>query len=381
MFKTLYNVLVPLYVIFIITSSFILQKAASEINLLLFGLLFLLGVITERNDAYVRFTQILLLSLFHWYSQLNWCYGLYLALSVKDAARTENSLHTYIYTIVGFSVYSVIRIAYAGISPYNLLVIVTDVLGSLGLIVLVRSFIETDRINREWKRQKLEDELYYRSEKLRLIGELAAGMAHEIRNPLTTVKGFLQLAKSNNDLDKWYKLIMDEINRMNDLTAEFLLFSRPSQSSMKILPIQACIERVIQLTVSEASKLGHQLYSEMEVGELYMLMDRDKIVQLFLNLIKNAFEAMEVSGTVAIKVTRDKQSAVVEVRDTGKGIPASQMNKLFDPFYTTKEYGTGLGLSICHKIVQDHQGTIDVQSVVNSGTVFTITFPLADIAE
>ncbi|WP_028549369.1 ATP-binding protein [Paenibacillus sp. UNC451MF] len=222
------------------------------------------------------------------------------------------------------------------------------------------------------------EEHMLRSEKLRVVGELASGMAHEIRNPLTTIKGFLQISKSDNyNIKPWYDLIMDEITRMSMLTAEFLQFSRPHATQFKVHSIKDCIQRVISLLDSETSRLGHKIDFDPGPEPLPMLMDQDKMLQLLLNLIKNAFEAMADEGLVRIRLTRDKELAVIEISDTGKGIPEDELDQIFLPFFTTKETGTGLGLSICHKIVQDHEGTMEVESVIGKGTKFTITVPLS----
>ncbi|PUA38814.1 histidine kinase [Paenibacillus elgii] len=220
------------------------------------------------------------------------------------------------------------------------------------------------------------EEHMLRSEKLRVVGELASGMAHEIRNPLTTIKGFLQLSKAGDyNIEPWYELIMDEINRMSMLTAEFLQFSKPHVTQYKIQSIQGCIYRVLSLLDSETTRLGHQVRFEHDDRDIQMLMDQDKMLQLLLNLVKNAFEAMPEQGIVRIRLFAAGPDAVIEISDTGKGIPESELDKIFIPFYTTKDSGTGLGLSICHKIVQDHEGTIEVESVPDEGTKFTITLP------
>lgn len=226
------------------------------------------------------------------------------------------------------------------------------------------------------------EEHMLRSEKLRVVGELASGMAHEIRNPLTTIKGFLQLSKAGHfNIEPWYGLIMDEINRMSMLTAEFLQFSKPHVSQYRVHSIDQCIQRVISLLDSEVSRLGHQIVFEHEDEPLNMLMDQDKMLQLLLNLVKNALEAMPEQGVVTIRLYSSEERAVIEVADTGLGIPETDLDKIFLPFYTTKDSGTGLGLSICHKIVQDHEGTIEVESEAAKGTKFTITLPLAEHQE
>jgi diguanylate cyclase (GGDEF)-like protein len=226
------------------------------------------------------------------------------------------------------------------------------------------------------------EEHMLRSEKLRVVGELASGMAHEIRNPLTTVKGFLQISKANRyNIENWYDLIMDEINRMSDLTAEFLQFSKPHATQFRIHSLHECILRVISLTESEATRLGHEIRYDYLQEPMNVIMDQDKMVQLLLNLVKNAYEAMRENGIVTLRLVRLNQHAILEVEDTGQGIPTDQLEKIFHPFYTTKESGTGLGLSICHKIVQDHLGTMEVESILHQGTKFIITFPLVSEEE
>ncbi|MCR8641867.1 ATP-binding protein [Paenibacillus sp. N1-5-1-14] len=222
------------------------------------------------------------------------------------------------------------------------------------------------------------EENMLRSEKLKVVGELASGMAHEIRNPLTTIKGFLQISQANNyNIEKWFPLIMAEISRMNTLTAEFLQFSKPHATQLQLLSVQDCIQRVISLTESEIVRLGYQMNYILPDEPLEIMMDADKILQLMLNLVKNCYEALTADGFVLLRLYESQQMAVIEVIDNGKGIPHDALDKIFHPFYTSKANGTGLGLSICHKIVQEHDGTIEVESVQEKGTKFTIRFPLA----
>lgn len=225
-------------------------------------------------------------------------------------------------------------------------------------------------------RQKRESHIEH-SEKLRVMGELASGMAHEIRNPLTTVKGFLQISRTNGyNIEPWYDMIMDEINRMTALTGEFLRFSKPHATDFKLCPLQTCVQRVISLTDSETTRLGHELVCEMTQHPLQIWMDQDKIVQVLLNLVKNAFEAMPEQGIVKIGLSRMGGFAVIEVSDTGIGMTRDELDCIFQPFYTSKEEGTGLGLPICQKIVQDHGGTIEVESEKRKGTTFSVSLPI-----
>lgn len=223
------------------------------------------------------------------------------------------------------------------------------------------------------------EEHMLRSEKLRVVGELASGMAHEIRNPLTTVKGFLQISKANGyNIENWYSLIMDEIDRMSDLTAEFLQFSKHHDIDFQVDSLHDCVVKVIALMESEATRLGHSIHYKESLDPIFVLMDQDKMLQLLLNIVKNACEAMEDSGVIEIELSRDPKNATLIIADSGPGIPSEQMEKIFHPFFTTKAEGTGLGLSICYKIVQDHQGTLEVESELGSGTRFIMTFPLSD---
>jgi diguanylate cyclase (GGDEF)-like protein len=223
------------------------------------------------------------------------------------------------------------------------------------------------------------EEHMLRSDKLRVIGELASGMAHEIRNPLTTVRGFLQISKANGyNIETWYTLIMDEIDRMSDLTAEFLQFSKPHSIDFRKHSLHECVLKVIALMESEATRFGHQIHYKESMDPVLVLMDQDKMIQLLLNIIKNACEAMEENGVVHMQLRRDSKNATIIIADNGPGIPNDQLEKIFHPFFTTKEAGTGLGLSICYKIVQDHQGTMEVESELGTGTRFIIIFPLAD---
>lgn len=222
-------------------------------------------------------------------------------------------------------------------------------------------------------------EEFMRSAKMKTVGELAAGMAHEIRNPLTAIKGFVQLSKIQNyNIEPWYEVIMGEITRVGELTAEFLQFSKPHVSNMKTDSLRFCMTRVYSLCESEAASRGHTFMMDITDDEAMVYMDRDKIIQVLINLIRNAFQAMETTGHVHFSLQINRKTAIIEVGDTGQGIAEDDIGQIFDPFFTTKEEGTGLGLSLCQKIVEDHGGSINVQSVLDTGTTFTIRLPLSE---
>jgi signal transduction histidine kinase len=147
---------------------------------------------------------------------------------------------------------------------------------------------------------------------------------------------------------------------------------------MKPDSISKCIERVSFLTESQAVSRGHNVTVSNVDESVLVLMDRDKVVQVLLNLTRNAVEAMKDAGTISIRAKQINKEVVIEVEDTGIGIRASELEMIFNPFYTTKETGTGLGLSICYKIIQDHGGTLTVSSTIGQGSVFTIKLPAFD---
>jgi diguanylate cyclase (GGDEF)-like protein len=225
-----------------------------------------------------------------------------------------------------------------------------------------------------WMKREEES---FRTEKMNIIGELAAGMAHELRNPLTTMKGFIQLSQSQSyNIKPWFDIIMNEITRMSELTAEFLQFSKPHISNIRPESIAKCVERVTFLMESQAVSRGHTMHVDNVDETVLVQMDRDKVVQVLLNIIRNAIEAMQQPGHIFISAEQNHQEVVIQIEDTGIGMQQNELEKIFNPFYTTKENGTGLGLSICYKIVQDHGGTMTVQSAYGRGSVFIIKLPV-----
>jgi len=217
----------------------------------------------------------------------------------------------------------------------------------------------------------------HRNDKMKVLGEIAASMAHEIRNPLTTVKGFLQMSRSQAyNVEPWYDLMMGEVQRINALTEEFLLFSRPHVTHFDPHLLQHCVTKAATLVQSEAISLGHSFIAISCEPDLLVCMDVEKIIQVLINLLKNAFEAMTPAGTVTLRLYQDNDEGVIEIQDTGPGVPEEALEQIFYPFYTTKETGTGLGLYICHQIISEHSGTIAVVNLPTGGACFRLSFPL-----
>jgi diguanylate cyclase (GGDEF)-like protein len=513
------------YVIFISTSSILLEKTEYTSILIVGGSLFIVSIIASSRSLIVRLLQITFLVLFHWYSQLNWCLPLYLLLAANEYYYLNNFKKSILVGLLFGTLYSLIRISYSPAELYTFLITISDLLSFTVFALLIYYIIYSEKSRKLLKQEReqllkqdsltglinfeqchkhldeliknqtrytfllidcqdttsinhqtygsemlvkvaqaldrflkeadmiaryggdqfaltiktegsekslkqiqecleteisqvlgimltygyasfpkdastkeslifaAENNLYeekrklwlkreeqmLNSEKLKVVGELAAGMAHEIRNPITTVQGFLQMSKTSDyNIEQWYELMMGEITRVSELTTEFLQFSKPQASQYKKYSFDECIQRVIQLIECEVLAHGHHLKYEPTNAPLIALMDKDKIVQALLNLIKNGIEAMEVGGTLTIRLDRQGNEGIIEFGDTGCGIPEEMVNQLFHPFFTTKENGTGLGLSICHKIIQDHGGTIRVKGNLNKGSVFRITLPLSN---
>jgi signal transduction histidine kinase len=229
-----------------------------------------------------------------------------------------------------------------------------------------------------------------RGEKLASLGMLAAGVAHEIRNPLTAIKAaiFLQLKKAppgsqdRADLD----LVSGEINRLEHIVRDFLQFARPGEPQLVTTPADQPLRQVQTLLAPQLDKSNIRLLLEAS-PPAHLRVDPEQIEQVLINLVQNAAEAIGHDGTISLRARRDSRTlggvvtnvVVLEVSDTGPGIPPEVEKRLFDPFFTTKRGGTGLGLSIGARIVQQHGGVMQCQTRPNRGTTFGIVLP--EVAE
>ncbi len=216
-------------------------------------------------------------------------------------------------------------------------------------------------------------------DRLNLIGEMAAGVAHEIRNPMTVVKGYLQFLsrKVSSDLKEQFNIVLKELECIEEIITNFLSLARNNLSEYKKQNLNAIIRELVPLINSALIKRGLNLKLNLaEVLPDFPLNDKE-IKQLILNLVMNGIDAISQHGTLTIETSRAKDHMVcLCVADSGRGIPPQYKDKIFDPFFTTKENGTGLGLSVCEGIVRRHNGIIEVESEENKGTRFIINFKL-----
>jgi two-component system, NtrC family, sensor kinase len=231
---------------------------------------------------------------------------------------------------------------------------------------------------------QLEEQLQI-SEKMASIGLLAAGVAHEVNTPLTGISSFTQMLLQNADPEDPRTKVLEKIERQTFRAAKIvnglLNLARPAQVDAGPIDLHVVISDVLTLLEHQLRNGSIQVRKELAPSGLIVQGIEYKLQQVFLNLFLNARDAMPRGGwlTIATSVRPDGKGAVVEISDTGSGIPSDQLSRIYDPFFTTKDIGkgTGLGLSITYGIVQEHEGTIACDSAVGKGTRFTLTLPLA----
>lgn len=216
-------------------------------------------------------------------------------------------------------------------------------------------------------------------QKLELVGTLAASTAHEIRNPLTGVKGLMQLLgeKYTAPEDQYYfKVIDSELNRINEIVSEFLILGKPTAQLTDKVNIAETLLELKPLIISEGNLCNVDCTWHIPSNPVMVQCVKDQIKQVVLNIAKNAFESMESSGKLKIILQSNPQVCQLEIIDNGKGMTKEELDKIFRPFYTSKETGTGLGLVVCKRIIQSFGGKIKIQSAAGEGTKVAITLPV-----
>jgi two-component system, NtrC family, sensor histidine kinase HydH len=246
-----------------------------------------------------------------------------------------------------------------------------------------QALVRLDESHRKLKEQtdilfQTEEQLR-RADRLSALGELSASMAHEIRNPLGSIKGAVEILKDDYGEDEakyeFIKILLKETDRLNRIVQEFLGFARPKQPELQQADMNEAIESVLALTSQEARKSGVKVEKRLDPAIGSRSLDAGLLKQAFLNLVLNAIQAMPKGGVLSVE-SRIKDSFIeVTISDTGTGIPDENRKKLFSPFFTTKKNGTGLGLAITYRIIENHRGSIDVVSGPGKGTTFTVRIP------
>lgn len=220
-----------------------------------------------------------------------------------------------------------------------------------------------------------------RSERLAAVGQLAAGAAHEIRNPLTAIKGFMQLIgrRVEGELAGYIDIVLQEIERIEGIVNDLLLLARPPKPRLRPVDVGALLRRLVDMVRMDEVARGCSV--ELRVVEPLppVTADEAQLRQVFLNLMRNGLDAMPGGGVLRLRASHDPAAGtvLVEVEDRGTGMPPEHLNRIFDPFFSTKEGGTGLGLAVSYGIVRNHGGHIDVDSEVGRGTRMRVVLPVA----
>lgn len=232
-------------------------------------------------------------------------------------------------------------------------------------------------IIRDITERKLAHEFMVNSEKLSVAGQLAAGIAHEIRNPITAIKGFFQLMERGGYKKEFFPVITAEINRIELILSELLALARPQLEKYQQKNIRNVLQHVVALTSSHAILHNIQITTSIKEKHLIVLCDENKLKQVFINFIKNAIEAMPNGGTITVRaISEGEGSVIIQIIDEGTGIPQNLLSEIGKPFFTTKENGTGLGLMVSYEIINHHNGEVKIESNSN-GTTISVILPIS----
>jgi two-component system, NtrC family, sensor kinase len=252
-----------------------------------------------------------------------------------------------------------------------------DEIGDLG-----RNFNQMVKQLRESREEieRLHRTQMSRAEHMATLGEMATGLAHEIRNPLAGIAGVIEIIgrdlPGSSPARAVVKDVRQEISRINHIVTDLLQTARPHPPKVRKSDLNTTVEHAVMLGRQQALSRSTEIALRKDPSLPEVEHDSDQIHQVLLNLLLNALQAIDVNGKVSVTVERKGTNAVIEVADNGRGIPPDHLLSIFRPFYTTRGDGTGLGLSLARRIVEDHQGRIDVTSTLGKGTTFQVILPL-----
>ncbi len=270
---------------------------------------------------------------------------------------------------------------YKAIVRFQIRVILTCT-AVMGLLFLVLIFVvkrgESIIHHRNIERIRLKEQLN-RAQRLSALGEMIAGISHEIRNPLGIIRSSAELLKKKmaavDPSNAFPNIIVEEATRLNLIITDFLEYAKPKAPQMTVCRLQRILEKSIAFLSGQFQQTGHEIESSYEKDLPEIMMDFDMMHQAFLNILINAMQAMPEGGKIRIDARSNGDAAVISFEDEGKGIPESALAQVWDPFFTTKETGTGLGLGIVKNIVEAHGGSVDIRNGPQGGAVVTIRLP------
>lgn len=249
------------------------------------------------------------------------------------------------------------------------------------LVLLATGWILATVVYSYSRREEIHRVEMARRERLAQLGEMGAVLAHEIRNPLAGIKGYIQMiGKKPQDARNvdFAQYVVAEVLRLEELVNELLAYAGAASFPVASIDPTDLITHTVALVSSEAEQQNVTLFSDCREG-LRLVGNRDKLEQVLLNLAKNSLQAMPEGGTLRVAADSSNKNVIITMSDSGQGIPPEVKERIFDPFFTTKARGTGLGLALCKKFVEEHGGTISVESEPGDGTTVTVTIPNAPL--
>jgi two-component system sensor histidine kinase HydH len=271
----------------------------------------------------------------------------------------------------------------AEIGNFRLIILLTLVV-IMGLLFLVlRQIVKQAGIileRRQEEQRSLEAQLH-QSERLAALGEMTAGVAHEVRNPLGIISSTAELLQERlakyEPQNRLAQIIVEESNRLNEKVTEFLDFARPRVPNLRPCDLEGLLNRSLELLAPEINRLGVTVTRGYNLNGRMLAADPDLLHQAFLNILLNAIQAMPAGGQLAVETRSggDGHGSEITFRDNGEGIEPENLKKILNPFFTTKERGSGLGLPIVKSIIESHRGTLKIDSAPGEGTTVTITLP------
>jgi signal transduction histidine kinase len=215
------------------------------------------------------------------------------------------------------------------------------------------------------------------SEKQAAAGQLAAGIAHEIRNPITAIKGFMQLMMGEHKGDPtYYNIVESEINRVEMILKDLMVLAKPTKINYQALDIRSLLDKVLTLMESQTLLNNIEVIKNFHSLEVIIVGDENQLKQVFINYIKNAIEAMPDGGKIIVEGIHLNDSVHIRIIDEGSGIPHEILDRISEPFFTTKEHGTGLGMLVCNEIIEEHKGKSNIFSSTE-GTCIEVILPSA----
>ncbi|GAX89946.1 PAS domain-containing sensor histidine kinase [Effusibacillus lacus] len=238
---------------------------------------------------------------------------------------------------------------------------------SIGAIAIFKDITE----------QRMLEEQLRQAEKFAAVGQVSAGLAHELLNPLTVIKGFLQLSQQGVTLEAdACGILLNEVNKVDKLVNDFLLLTNPSAPKYQWVSVPDLLHEMTDQfsSVAELNQITFELEIEPDLPEIRA--DLHQIRQVVINLVRNAFDCLSPGGFIRIRASLSQEHLVISVFNNGPVIPTEIRPKIFDPFFTTKDQGRGLGLAICYRIVENHSGQLHVESLEGHGTTFSVQLPL-----